>query len=115
MAVLQGGRVTVIDRAGHYEQLLSVVGGSAARLGSPTPPALNLWDHEGEVTADKIGFVVDAHEIMLARTTGDRLDPLTRSVLERGIRAVYAAQSGATPPTERALVAWLIEEAEQVK
>ena len=84
--VLAGGRVTVIDRAGHYEQLLSVVGGSAARLGAPTPPALNLWDHDGDVTAAKIGFVVDAHEIMLARQPGDRLDPLVRSVLERGIR-----------------------------
>ena len=75
MTLLAGGRVTVIDRAGHYEGLLAVAGGSAARLGSPTPPALNLWDHEGEVTAEKIGFVVDAHEIMLARQAGDRLDP----------------------------------------
>jgi len=89
-----------------------VAGGSAARLGSPAPPALNLWDHEGEVAADKIGFVVDAHEILLAAQAGDRLDPLTRAVLERGIRAVYAAQ-GDAPPTERELVAWLEAEAER--
>jgi hypothetical protein len=113
--VLAGGRVTVIDRAGHYEQLLSVVGGSAARLGAPAPPALNLWAHDGQLSADKIGFVVDAHEIMLARQAGDRLDPLSRAVLERGIRAVYAAHAGALPPTERALVQWLQHEADQVQ
>ena len=109
--VLAGGRATVIDRAGHYEQLLAVAGGSLARLGAPNPPALNLWDHEGAAASDKIGFVVDAHEIMLARQPGDRLDPLVRSVLERGVRAVYRQSQSEAAPTERALVGWLEAEA----
>ena len=110
---LAGGRATIIDRAGHYEQLLAVAGGAVVRLGAVDPPAMNLWDHEGDLTNDKVGFVVDAHEIMLARQAGDRLDALARAVLERGVRAVYAQHSGGEPPTERALVAWLEQEAER--
>ena len=113
LAFLAGGRATIVDRAGHYEHLLAVAAGAVARLGAADPPAINLWDHEGDLTNDKVGFVVDAHEIMLARQAGDRLDPLARSVLERGVRSVYAQHHGRKLPTERALVAWLAAEAER--
>jgi hypothetical protein len=113
--ILHGGRATVIDRAGHYEHLLAVAGGSLARLGAADPPALNLWDHEGDLSAEKVGFVVDAHEIMLARQAGERLDPLVRSILERGVRAVYTRHMGSGTPTERALVAWLLEAADTAR
>lgn len=103
--VLQlGGRVMVVDKAGHYETLLAVVGGTAVRLGAAEQPAINLWD--GPPIPSKITFVVNAHEVLLATNPGDRLDPLTRAALSEGVRAVYAAAAGRTP-LERDLVAWL--------
>ena len=116
--LLQGGRATIVDRAGHYETLLALVGGAAARLGAPHPPALNLWDHGGDhgarapVDATKIGFVLDAHEILLAQNPGERLGGRQRAVLEQGIRAVYARHAAAgSTPREHDLVDWLNGEA----
>ncbi len=113
--LLQGGRATIIDRAGHYETLLALVGGVSARLGAAHPPALNLWDRGGASTtmeAAKVGFVLDAHEILLAQDPRDRLGGRQRAVLERGIRAVYARHAAdGSAPLEHELVQWLEDEA----
>jgi len=115
--LLQGGRATIIDRAGHYETLLALVGGVCARLGAAHPPALNLWDRGGASTtmeAAKVGFVLDAHEILLAQDPRDRLGGRQRAVLERGIRTVYAWHAAdSSAPLEHELVRWLEDEATQ--
>jgi hypothetical protein len=94
----------VVDKAGHYETLLAACGGTAVRLGSDDPPAINLWD--GQPTAEKIAFVVNAHEVLLAQEPGQRLDRLTRAILSEGVRAVYEQAAG-RQVLERDLVAWL--------
>jgi hypothetical protein len=102
--LLAGGRVMVVDKAGHYETLLAVVGGTAVRLGAPDPPAINLWD--GEFSPERVHFVVDAHEVLLATTPGQCLDARARALLSDGVRAVYRSAAGRMP-LERELVTWL--------
>ncbi len=120
--LLSGGRATVIDRAGSYRWLSAIVGGSTVELGSrDDPPAMNMWDYDGDAPAvSKIAWLVRAHEIMLATNPGDKLDPVKLSMVSRGIRAVYdehlrlraAGERGPRDfPLERELVAWLAAEA----
>lgn len=110
--LMLGGRATVVDRAGHYQTLLKVVGGSLAPLGSrENPPALNMWDYSGGIVdGNKIGWIVDAHEIMLAQQAGDHLSAVQRAILEQGVRRVYAAHADGSIPLEHELHAWLERE-----
>ncbi len=127
-----GGRATVIDSTDHYDTLRRVVGGVRARLGPRSPVALNIWDRAGIDPADadqmeeKIAFVCDAHEVLLANFPGG-YDGFPSAAIDEGVRAVYAAHDGDTgdgdggdgdgggdgaSPLERELVDWLAGQAE---
>lgn len=110
-----GGRVTVIDRAGHFRPLIEVAGGTYIAPGKDVAPrTINLWDlSPGESLRRKIDFLVAAHEILLVNP-GDRLAPEQRSAIERGIRYVYSLHGdgerpllGTDAPLERELAAYL--------
>ncbi len=123
-----GGRVTVIDSTDHYDTTRRVVGGVRARLGPRSPVALNVWDRAGidpddeDLLEEKIAFVCDAHEVLLAAIPGG-YEGFPSAAIDEGVRAVYAgfrapdASAGdARPadgaPLERDLVAWLATQAE---
>ena len=116
-----GGRVTVIDSTDHYDTTRRVVGGVRARLGPRSPVALNIWDRAGIDPADedlreeKVAFVCDAHEVLLAAIPGG-YDGFPSAAIDEGVRAVYAAHDGdegdGASPLERELVDWLAAQAE---
>jgi len=112
-----GGRVTVIDSTDHYDTTRRVVGGVRARLGPRSPVALNIWDRAGLDPADedlleeKIAFVCDAHEVLLAAIPGG-YEGFPSAAIDEGVRAVYAAHADGSSPLERALVEWLTVQAE---
>ena len=119
LTLYQAGRVTVIDRAGHYRTLIDLQGGAYIAVGKEAQPrTFNLWDiRPGEDMRAKIEMVLAAHEIMLTRP-GEALDPRAEAALERAIRHVYtqhqarqAAGDDDCPrfPLERDLVAYLAE------
>ncbi len=87
----QGGRATIVDRAGHYRALIAMRGGTYVALGKDTaPPVINPWDlRPGEDLRKKVDALLALHEIMLARP-GEILDYRTEATLERAIKAVYA-------------------------
>jgi len=112
-----GGRVTVIDSTDHYDTTRRVVGGVRARLGPRSPVALNIWDRAGLDPADedlmeeKIAFVCDAHEVLLAAIPGG-YEGFPSAAIDEGVRAVYAAHADGSSPLERELVDWLTAQAE---
>jgi len=112
-----GGRVTVIDSTDHYDTTRRVVGGVRARLGPRSPVALNIWDRAGIDPADedlmeeKIAFVCDAHEVLLAAIPGG-YEGFPSAAIDEGVRAVYAAHADGSSPLERELVDWLAAQAE---
>jgi len=112
-----GGRVTVIDSTDHYDTTRRVVGGVRARLGPRSPVALNIWDRAGldpedeDLMEEKIAFVCDAHEVLLASIPGG-YDGFPSAAIDEGVRAVYAAHADGSSPLERELVDWLTAQAE---
>jgi len=112
-----GGRVTVIDSTDHYDTTRRVVGGVRARLGPRSPVALNIWDRAGldpedeDLMEEKIAFVCDAHEVLLAAIPGG-YEGFPSAAIDEGVRAVYAAHADGSSPLERALVEWLTVQAE---
>ena len=105
--LLLGGRVIVVDKAGHYSRLLGLVGGTAVTFGGEGDgPAINIWD--GPLSSRKISFLVDVHEILLCEP-GQKLDSLRKAMLSEGIRAVH--ELGPELLLERDLVAWLHQQA----
>jgi len=112
-----GGRVTVIDSTDHYDTTRRVVGGVRARLGPRSPVALNIWDRAGldpddeDLMEEKIAFVCDAHEVLLAAIPGG-YEGFPSAAIDEGVRAVYAAHGDGSSPLERALVEWLTVQAE---
>lgn len=98
--IAHGARGFILDRAGHYTILTGLVDGAQQiEIGAgDSPSAINPWDVDdpGEVSLEKIAFLVSLHGVMM----GDEgLTTLERSQLGAAIRAVYtvAAQSGITP------------------
>jgi len=112
-----GGRVTVIDSTDHYDTTRRVVGGVRARLGPRSPVALNIWDRAGldpldeDLMEEKVAFVCDAHEVLLAAIPGG-YEGFPSAAIDEGVRAVYAAHPDGSSPLERELVDWLAAEAE---
>jgi len=112
-----GGRVTVIDSTDHYDTTRRVVGGVRARLGPRSPVALNIWDRTGldpldeDLMEEKVAFVCDAHEVLLAAIPGG-YEGFPSAAIDEGVRAVYAAHPDGSSPLERELVDWLTAEAE---
>jgi len=126
-ALYMGARGTVLERTGdpekgipsHYAGLCAVAGGDMVYLGGERTAALNMWDGSAAV-------IVGAHEILLGRP-GEPYDPLHRSLLSQGVRAVLAAHSPQggqggqggdeaphepprEAPLERHLHAWLVKQ-----
>jgi len=112
-----GGRVTVIDSTDHYDTTRRVVGGVRARLGPRSPVALNIWDRAGidpddeDLLEEKVAFVCDAHEVLLAAIPGG-YEGFPSAAIDEGVRAVYAAHGDGSSPLERELVDWLAAQAE---
>jgi hypothetical protein len=98
--IAHGARAFVIDRAGHYGVLTSLVAGARQiEIGADDSPyAINPWDvpDPGDVSLEKIAFLVSLHGVMM----GDEgLTTLERAQLGAAIRSVYARaeHSGETP------------------
>jgi len=91
----QGATGGVIDRAGHYEFLASLIPGAAViNLGTSTGQAVNPWDvdHPGELAPEKLEYLLALHSFFLGRPLPDGtydLEPRDHSQLSLAIRAVY--------------------------
>lgn len=115
--VMHGAQADVIDRAGHFETLVSLVtGAQAINLGAEgSEYAINPWDVEdlSRVSREKVAFLISLHAAMM----GDEgLTNLESAKLGEAIRQVYIrASMGATRedsdepivPRERELLAEL--------
>jgi TraG P-loop domain len=92
----QGAAGGVIDRAGHYEFLASLIPGAiAVNLGTRTGQAINPWDvddQDGELAPEKLEYLLALHSFFLGRPLPDGtydLEPRDHSQLSLAIRAVY--------------------------
>jgi hypothetical protein len=91
----QGATGGVIDRAGHYEFLASLIPGAAViNLGTSTGEAVNPWDVEDvyELAPEKLEYLLALHSFFLGRPLLDGtydLEPRDHSQLSLAIRAVY--------------------------
>jgi TraG P-loop domain len=102
-----GMRGYVLDRAGHYAFLCSLIPGARhLTIGaSENDHAVNPWDvaDPAEPSAEKVTYLVGLHALLVGdHRAGDDsygLDPLERNLLEVAIRAVYAraAREGLEP------------------
>jgi hypothetical protein len=96
-AAAKGARGWIIDRSGHYDFAAATVPGSAiVRIGDGVgEQRINPWD--GEASAEKVGFLVALHELLLGNEQG--LGKLEQNLLGLAIRAVYrrCQETGETP------------------
>jgi TraG P-loop domain len=100
-----GARAFVMDRAGHYEVLTSLVpGAQQIELGADDSPyALNPWDvpDPAKVSREKLAYLLALHRVMMGG-----LDTRQVGLLGAAIRAVYAkaaALPGSPTPRESLL------------
>ena len=92
-----GMRGYVLDRAGHYAFLCSLIPGARHLTigGADDEHAVNPWDvaDPGPPPAEKVTYLVGLHALLVGdHRAGDDsygLDPLERNLLEVAIRAVY--------------------------
>ncbi|MBA3264146.1 MAG: hypothetical protein H0T69_17095, partial [Thermoleophilaceae bacterium] len=117
-----GMRGYVLDRAGHYAFLCSLIPGARHLTigGSQDDHAVNPWDIPdlGRPPAEKVTYLVGLHALLVGdHRSGDDsygLDALERNLLEVAIRAVYArAGRGGLEPRESLLRDELRARAEQ--
>jgi TraG P-loop domain len=102
-----GMRGYVLDRAGHYSFLCSLIPGARHLTigGSQDEHAVNPWDlpDPARPPAEKVTYLVGLHALLVGdHRAGDDsygLDPLERNLLEVAIRAGYqrAAREGLEP------------------
>jgi hypothetical protein len=96
-AAAKGARGAIIDRSGHYDFAAATIPGAATvRIGDGTgEQRINPWD--GEPTAQKVGFLVALHELILGDEQG--LGKLEQNLLGLAVRAVYRGcqETGETP------------------
>jgi TraG P-loop domain len=102
-----GMRGYVLDRAGHYAFLCSLIPGARHLTvgGSQDDHAVNPWDvpDSAHPAAEKVTYLVGLHALLVGdHRAGDDsygLDALERNLLEVAIRAVYAraAREGLEP------------------
>ena len=93
-----GMRGYVLDRAGHYAFLCSLIPGARHLTigGAEDEHAVNPWDvaDPARPTAEKVTYLVGLHALLVGdHRAGDDsygLDALERNLLEVAIRAVYA-------------------------
>lgn len=96
--VMHGAQADVIDRAGHFETLVSLVtGAQAVNLGAEDSEyAINPWDvaDNSKVSKEKVAFLIGLHASMMGE---EGLTNLEKSKLGEAIRQVYVrASMGAT-------------------
>ena len=104
-ALARGAHGAVIDRAGHYQFLCSLIPGAIHSDVGAGEHTVNPWDTDdvANVPAAKIEFLRALHAILVGahNATHDSygLEPLERNLLSLAIRGTYdtAAQTGATP------------------
>jgi hypothetical protein len=93
--VAQGAQGGVIDRAGHYEFLASLVPGSAiVNFGTGSEHAINPWDVADvrRLPPEKLEYLLALHSFFLGRPQADGtydIEPRDHSQLSLAIRAVY--------------------------
>lgn len=91
----QGAHGGVIDRAGHYATLASLVPDAATvNLGTADGHAINPWDVDDvtDVPPEKLEFLLALHSFFLGGERADGtydLDPRDHALLSLAIRAVY--------------------------
>ena len=91
----QGAQGGVIDRAGHYEFLASLIPDAVViNLGTDTGQAINPWDVDdiGQLPPEKLEYLLALHSFFLGRPLADGtydLEPRDHSQLSLAIRAVY--------------------------
>lgn len=119
--IARGARGFIIDRAGHYDFLCSLVPGAASVAIGPGEHdfAVNPWDADdvAVVSAEKVTFLLDLHALLIgnhdAGSDSYGLEPIEHSVLEAAIRAVYLRCAGSGEiPGESLLQDVLFETAE---
>ncbi len=118
----RGAQGFIIDRAGHYDFLCSLIPGAAHVAIGPGERqyTVNPWDVDdaADVPGATVTFLVDLHAMLIgshdAGTDTTGLTSLESNVLEGAIRSVYdrCAQTGERP-TEALLQKRLFEEAER--
>jgi hypothetical protein len=93
-ALARGLRVAVIDRAGHYQFLTSLIPGAVqVRLGGKgNREAVCPWDvpDPARVEQGKVDFLLALHGLLLGRRDGSGLGDLEENLLGLAIREVYA-------------------------
>jgi hypothetical protein len=86
-----GAQVSIIDRAGHYDnQLLLHHGARKLAIGSETGKwAINHWDVDdpADVPQSKVRFLTELHAVMLGKSAWTREE---EALLAKAIRATYA-------------------------
>ena len=106
----QGAQGGVIDRAGHYEFLASLIPDAAViNLGTSAGQAINPWDIDdaGYLPPEKLEYLLALHSFFLGRPLADGtydLEPRDHSQLSLAIRAVYRrCELTGEPPRETVL------------
>jgi hypothetical protein len=103
-AIAQGARGCVIDRAGHFEFLCNLIGGTSLEIGAAAH-AINAWDvpDPASVGAEKIDFLLALHAQLLGEHNTGRdsygLSDLEANLLGLAIGEVYqrCAVTGRNP------------------
>lgn len=95
-ALCKGLRGAIIDRAGHFQTLASLIPGAVqvALGGRGNSDAVCPWDvpDPGRVEQSKVDYLLSLHALLLARHDGERggLGDLEENLLSLAIREVYS-------------------------
>ncbi|MCP9495680.1 MAG: hypothetical protein MSG64_14635 [Pyrinomonadaceae bacterium MAG19_C2-C3] len=87
-------RVKIMDYGESCEPMVRAFGGRHLGFDPNSPQALNVWDYEGIAervppSELQISFVVDDALILAQYTRADKNYKFARSLLDKGVRAVY--------------------------
>jgi hypothetical protein len=101
--IAQGMNAFVIDRAGHYEFLTSLIPGAQQLLigSSREQHTVNPWDvpDTSSPSIEKVDFLIGLHALLVGDQRSDQdaygITALERNLLEVAIRSVYAKASAA--------------------
>lgn len=95
-ALAQGASGFIIDRAGHFDFLCSLIPGAASLEVGTGAHAINSWDVEdpAEVSAEKVDYLLALHALLLGEHHAGRdsygLSDLEANLLGLAIAEVYA-------------------------
>ena len=110
-ALAQGASGFIIDRAGHFDFLCSLIPGAASLEIGGDAHAINSWDVEdpARVGAEKIDYLLALHALLLGEHHAGRdsygLTDLEANLLGLAIAEVYAALRADRRGTARAAAA----------